>query len=142
MPSTLLRARNKARHWNRVFSRFLELCDALEKHRSEPWFEAVAFLMQRAVGNLEFAEPVSAEAPVEPTDTADPASPARFDGLDFEDAARAALTRHGAEHESSAEQLQILMVIASGALRAPDGNRFSDPKFTSEAIVEEFRRVR
>jgi hypothetical protein len=142
MSSTLQRARNKARHWSRVFSRFLELCEALESRRSEPWFEAVAFLMQRAVGNLEFSEPAGGELPVEPSDSASPGAPSRFDGLDFEDAAKAAVARQGLEHDSNAEQLQILMVIASGALRAPDANRFSDPQFTPEAILEEFRVVR
>ncbi len=140
MKTLLNRARHKARHWNRVFGRFLDLFDGLEERRDCLLTGSMLFLIHRCVSNLEFAEPVTDDGPVDPLDSA--RSGDRFEGLDFEDAIEGAMRPHGEHHDVAAGELQILMVLAHGLVKStPGSSKFADDGVGAEDLAVEYRAL-
>src|SRR5262249_40862366 len=128
-------ARGRARKWLRVFLQLVRVLDRLELRHESRLSASLVFLVQRALGRLDAAEPV---APVTPDDSADL--------LHGQATAARALPRppksaRAHKDDPPNDELEVLLVLAGSLVHSKDDGRFDDTKLTAAQLVKDFKTL-
>ena len=136
-PVTL--ARGRARKWLRVFQQLVRVLDRLEQKQQSLLASSMVYLVQRALGNLEAAEPV---VPVEGGER--DATEVETDGGELLSAV--ALSRDRAPRcelrdDPANDELEVLLVLSGALVERDEPCRFDDLAVTDEVLIVEFRKL-
>jgi hypothetical protein len=135
--------RNRAGSWLRVFTSLVKTLDQLSSRQSSPLMEALAFLIERNLHQIEREHlggdpgdgPAGIVQPLADPDVDVPSWGDRFRGL------RATIQGSG-EESFAADELDVLLILAEAWLEDGDDGRFVDPALARARLAEEFRSLR
>lgn len=137
-PVTL--ARGRARKWLRIFQQLVRVLDRLEQKQESLLASSMVYLVQRALGNLEAAEPV---APIEGGDR-EAVEGGEADGSELVSAMT--LSRSQRPHselrdDPANDELEVLLVLAGALVERDEPCRFDDLAVTDEMVLDDWRSL-
>jgi len=136
-------ARGRARKWLRVFLQLVRVLDRLELRHESRLSASLVFLVQRALGRLDAAEPV---APFTPDDSAELLEGEATEGGGTALMTALALSRppksaRAHKDDPPNDELEVLLVLAGSLVHSKDDGRFDDTKLTAAQLVKDFKAL-
>lgn len=137
-PVTL--ARGRARKWLRVFQQLVRVLDRLEQKQESLLASSMVYLVQRAIGNFETAEPVT---PLE-SGGREQAEECESEGSELVSAmtlSRDRRPRSELRDDPVNDELEVLLVLSGALVEKDEPCRFDDLAVTDETLLGEFNKL-